>query len=98
MTEADRTELEEQQVVAELCTVMINNEGRVVSGPLTERLISISAAQLAAVPTVLAVAGGPSKRQAIAAALASGIIDALVTDINTAQYLLGRRPDDGLRR
>jgi DNA-binding transcriptional regulator LsrR (DeoR family) len=92
IAESDRSELERQGVVAELCTIMIDSQGRIISSPLTDRLISISATQLAAVPTVLAVAGGPSKHQAIAAALASGIINALVTDINTAYYLLQQRP------
>jgi DNA-binding transcriptional regulator LsrR (DeoR family) len=91
ISESDRRQLAEQGAVAELCTTMIDSEGRIISSPLTDRLISISATQLAAVPTVLAVAGGPSKHHAIAAALTSGIVNALVTDINTAHYLLQRR-------
>jgi DNA-binding transcriptional regulator LsrR (DeoR family) len=91
VSEYDRTRLAEQGAVAELCTTLIDGKGRIISSPLSDRLISISATQLAAVPTVLAVAGGPSKHHAIAAALTSGIINALVTDINTAHYLLQRR-------
>jgi DNA-binding transcriptional regulator LsrR (DeoR family) len=94
ISEADRKKLGRQGVVAELCTIMIDSNGQIVSSPLTDRLISISATQLTAIPNVIAVAGGPSKREAIAAALATGIINSLVTDTNTAHHLLRQQPPD----
>jgi Putative sugar-binding domain len=57
-----------------------------VSTSLTDRFISISAQQLASIPNVIAVAGGPSKRLAVKAALTSGLINSLVTDVSTACY------------
>jgi DNA-binding transcriptional regulator LsrR (DeoR family) len=85
----DRNHLTRQGVVAEICTTMINTNGQIVSTSLTDRFISITAEQLAAIPNVIAVAGGPSKRLAVKAALASGLINSLVTDASTARYLLG---------
>jgi putative sugar-binding domain-containing protein len=92
ISESDRNRLAHQGVVAELCATMINGNGQIVSSPLSDRLIAINHTQLAAVPNVIAVAGGPSKHQAIAAALASGIINSLVTDTATARHLLRQRP------
>jgi DNA-binding transcriptional regulator LsrR (DeoR family) len=85
----DRDLLTQRGVVAEVCATMIDTDGQIVTTSLTDRFISISARQLAAVPNVIAIAGGPSKRRAVKAALASRIIDSLVTDVNTARYLLG---------
>jgi DNA-binding transcriptional regulator LsrR (DeoR family) len=85
----DRNRLTRQGVVAEICTTMIDTAGQIVSTSLTDRFISISAQQLAVIPNVIAVAGGPSKRLAIKAALASRLINSLVTDVSTARYLLG---------
>ena len=85
----DRNRLTRQGVVAEICTTMIDTDGHIVSTSLTDRFISISAQQLAAIPNVIAVAGGPSKRLAVKAALASRLIHSLVTDVSTARYLLG---------
>jgi DNA-binding transcriptional regulator LsrR (DeoR family) len=69
---------------------MIDRDGRIMSTPLSDRTISISTPQLAAIPNVIAVAGGPpSKRLAVNAALATGLINILVTDLGTAHYLLG---------
>jgi DNA-binding transcriptional regulator LsrR (DeoR family) len=80
--------LTQHGVVAEVCTTLIDTDGQVVSTPLTSQLISIDAQQLGLVPNIVAVADGPSKRRAIAAALASGLIDSLVTDVSTAHHLL----------
>jgi DNA-binding transcriptional regulator LsrR (DeoR family) len=85
----DRNHLIRQGVIAEICTTMIGTDGQIVATSLTDRFISISVEQLASIPNVIAVAGGPSKRLAVKAALTSGLINSLVTDVSTARYLLG---------
>ncbi|MBN8884073.1 MAG: sugar-binding transcriptional regulator, partial [Salana multivorans] len=53
-----------------------------------DQIMSISAEELAQVPTVIAVAGGASKACSIRAALKGGYINALVTDQAAARHLL----------
>ncbi|MDL2171489.1 MULTISPECIES: sugar-binding domain-containing protein [Asaia] len=56
---------------------------------LAERTLFITFSVLRAIPHVIAVAGGPDKHHAILAALRSGIVTSLVTDRDTAAFLLG---------
>lgn len=74
-------------VQAEVCSTLLDKDGRVIDA-ITARSIAISTAQLRSVPEVIAVAGGPLKGAAVAAALRSGIVKSLVTDTALAQRLL----------
>ncbi|TFV84718.1 hypothetical protein E4V99_06625 [Microbacterium sp. dk485] len=74
----------EAGVVAEIGTTLLDEHGRVVRS-LEGRLIGVTTDQLARVPTRVAIGGGPGKRQAVVAALKSGLIDAIVTDQVTAR-------------
>lgn len=56
--------------------------------PLDERVIGIELSQLKRVPRAIGVAGGPTKVQAIRAALLGGWINCLITDRFTAERLL----------
>ena len=66
---------------------------------LSRRTIAVSLAELRAIETVVAVAGGAGKVEAIRGALATGALDVLVTDEPTAAAVLaadrGRRPVRG---
>ena len=79
--------LRRRGVVADLCGFLINNKGKVVGPPESER-IGVSLAQLDAARTVLAVCGGAEKRQALAGTLRSRLVDILVTDAGSAEELL----------
>jgi len=74
-------------VQAEVCSTLLDRDGRVIEA-IAARSIAISTAQLRSVPEVIAVAGGPFKGAAVAAALRSGIVKSLVTDTALAQRLL----------
>jgi len=63
-------------------------DGQPVDSPLDDRVIGIELEQLKRVPRAIAVAGGPSKTQAIRAALIGGWINCLITDRPTAERLL----------
>lgn len=67
-------------------------DGRLVDTPLHDRVIGIDLGQLKRVPRAIAVAGGPSKTEAIRAALVGGWINCLITDAYTAQRLLPSGP------
>jgi deoxyribonucleoside regulator len=62
--------------------------GRFVAPDLAARAIAISIEQLQRVPTVVAIAAGSAKVEAIRGALATGVIGVLVTDAPTARSML----------
>ena len=63
-----------------------------VDTPLDARVIGIELEQLKRVPRAIAVGGGPSKAEAIQAALVGGWINCLITDTYTAGRLLAVDP------
>ena len=75
---------------ADVCTFVLDRTGRQLNSTLLEGTVGISMDELRAVPTVVAVAGGSEKVEAISAVLASGIIGILVTDSITAVALIAR--------
>lgn len=84
---ADREELLARGVVAEFGATLITDTGEVIHD-IEDRCIAISEQQWRAIPTVIAVAGGPTKTRAIRAVLACGLLQGLVTDSVTAERLL----------
>ena len=83
----DRARLIRSGAVGTLNGRFFDELGRAV-GHLERRTIALTWDQLAAIPTVVAVAAGPTKVGAIAGALETGCIDVLVTDEPTARGLL----------
>lgn len=90
VTEQERREMYDLGVRADLSGIQLDEEGRPVTTSLTERLIGIDAAQLRAVPEVIAIAYGPSKAGAVHAALHGGFVTSLVTHTGMASELLKR--------
>jgi DNA-binding transcriptional regulator LsrR (DeoR family) len=84
----ERRELRALGVRAELSGVQLDAGGAPVRTPLTDRLIGIGAEELRAVPEVVAVAYGPRKAGAVAAAVRGGFVTSLVTHGAMADALL----------
>ena len=63
-------------------------DGTPVSSELDDLVVGVTLEQLHRTRRVLAVAGGPSKFLAIRAALLGGWVNALVTDLATAEFLV----------
>lgn len=80
-------ELLARGVQAEVCSTLLDKNGRVIDA-IADRSLGISTAQLAAIPEVIGVAGGTLKTAAVAAALRSGLVTSLATDAALAQRLL----------
>ena len=74
--------------VGDICLRFFNRAGEQVLTELNERVISIELAQLRKVRRVVGVAGGQRKRDAISGALACKLVNVLITDFATAEYLL----------
>ena len=83
----ERAGFEERGVVAEICTTLLDIQGRTVSG-LEWRFIGISEEELRAVPLRVAIGGGEWKQQAVLATLRSGLVNVLITDVRTAELAL----------
>ena len=74
--------------VGQLHQRFIDCNGQPVATPLDDLVIGITLDQLRNAGRRIAVAGGAAKHEALAAALAGEWIDVLVTDVNTANFLL----------
>jgi DNA-binding transcriptional regulator LsrR (DeoR family) len=73
---------------ADLCTVLINAVGQEVKTPLAANVVGLSSAQIRSLPTVIGVAGGVEKTDAIRAVLRGGWLTTLVTDAAVARRLI----------
>src|SRR3954452_1125999 len=86
--ERDRQLLTRLGTCADISGVTIDADGEPVHAGLTERMIGISAAEMRAIPEVIAIAYGAAKAPAIRAALRSGLVGGLVTHSSLAAGLL----------
>jgi DNA-binding transcriptional regulator LsrR (DeoR family) len=90
-------------VTAEISGVLIDTAGKPVNAPLTKRIIGMTGDQLANVRTVLAIAYGEEKADAVRSALNGGLVSGLITHESLAVRLLlagsdGVRSTDAKRR
>lgn len=74
--------------VGEVNLRFIDAEGNAVSSDLDDLVIGVTLEQLRRCPRRIAVAGGPSKYDAVRGSLRGGWINSLVTDVRTAEHLL----------
>lgn len=83
----DHQFLRDNNVAGEICTHFFNADGMKVKTPFDNRIIAVELDDYLTIPTRIGVAGGQYKVPAILGALRGGYINALVTDIDTAQLL-----------
>lgn len=81
-------EVRKAGAVGQLHQRYIDADGNPVKTDLDSKVISITLEQLRRVKRKIVVTGGAAKHQALAGALAGRWIDVLVTDVNTANYLM----------
>lgn len=74
---------------AEVSGIQLDADGNVVCTRVSERIIGIDAAQLSAVPEIIAIAYGRAKAQAVRAAVKARFATSLVTHASLAHELLG---------
>jgi DNA-binding transcriptional regulator LsrR (DeoR family) len=89
LTRVDLDLLRKDGVVGSMNGRFFRRDGK-PGGRLDRRTIAIEWDQLAAIPTVVALAEGPSKVEAILGALRTGCVDVLITDEATAAALIER--------
>ncbi len=76
-----------ENVVGEVCTHFYDKNGDVVEPPFRDRIIAIDINDYKKIPLRIGVAGGVKKVEAIRAALIGGYVNALITDVQTAELL-----------
>lgn len=87
-TDRELNDLKNAKAVSDICWIFLDAEGNLCPIELNQRVIGISIDDLKVIPTVVGVAGGIQKHEAILAALKGHYIDVLVTDEKTAGFLL----------
>ncbi len=80
-------ELKDAGAMGDIALHFFRADGSFVRTSLDDRVLGISAEQLRNARRVVAVAGGPEKEEAIAAALKTDAVDVLITDQITAEAL-----------
>jgi deoxyribonucleoside regulator len=84
----DRARLIAGGAIGDLCGRFFRADGRVALEDLDRRTIAIEWDELRAIPTVVAVAAGRHKADAIRGALRTGCLNVLITDEPTASLIL----------
>ena len=87
-------ELEAAGAIGEVLISPFDADGRFVGDKLRTRVIAFNARELGRVPSTIAVAHGRSKVAPILAALRSGIVKTLITDVSTAELLAAAEGGD----
>ena len=78
--------------VGDVLGYILDAEGALVDHPLNERIIGIELEDLRAIPDVILAAGGDYKVPIIKSVLSLGLIDTLVTDLETARAIMEKAP------
>jgi DNA-binding transcriptional regulator LsrR (DeoR family) len=74
--------------VGDILCHFIDRDGKGIVTVLEDRLVSTPLDTLKSLSNVIAVAAGEEKKEAIRGSLALGYIDTLITNENTAQWLI----------
>ena len=88
LSQADYEELKLREAVGDCCCRFYDGYGKLLNGPLNQRTIGLSLAELARVPQTVGIARGVSKARSIVPLLEKGYLKTLITDQETAQEIL----------
>ena len=88
VTPAEWTSLMAQGMVGDIGGRFFDRTGSEIEHELNRRVIGLSLEEFRKIPVRLVAAGGPSKAEALTAALRGGLITVLVTDVTTANTLI----------
>ncbi|MFC4000784.1 sugar-binding transcriptional regulator [Prauserella oleivorans] len=90
LSDQERAGFEAASPAGDVCARFFDAEGKAVTGPTDDRVLAVSLADLAAIPTVAGVAAGPEKARGVLGALRTTVLDVLICDSSLARALLAR--------
>ncbi len=90
LSKSDLARLHELGAVGDIALRFFDDGGRAVEHEINERIIGPTLEQVRGIRRVIGVAGGREKHEVVRAALRGALIDVLVTDQSTAEWLLDR--------
>jgi DNA-binding transcriptional regulator LsrR (DeoR family) len=88
LTPAERAAIAAEGAVGDVCGRFYDRDGRELSTPISDRVLSLGLDALRAIPITAAVACTVAKAPSILGALRGGLIDVLVTDEHAARRVL----------
>ena len=88
LTAAEQRAFTAGKPVGDVCARYFDIDGRPVGGPVDERVLAVSLADLRRIPTVVGLASGKEKAPGVLGALRGRILDVLVCDAGTARAVL----------
>lgn len=88
LSEHDLAAVEAQHPAGDICGHFVDIHGRPLGPPASERVIGVTLEQLAAIPHVIALAGGVEKALGMVSALRTGILNTVVLDDELARAVL----------
>ena len=94
LSDKDLKELRNKAAIGDAIGRFFDKNGKKVSTEFDKRIIGLDFEDLRNIPTTVVVAGGKSKYLPILGVLRSQIADVLVTDFQTANWLLTQVPPD----
>jgi DNA-binding transcriptional regulator LsrR (DeoR family) len=94
--EVDR--IRKMGAVGDICAQFYDQDGAPIGSDIMERVIGIDLEDLKKIGTVIGVAGGTNKREAILGALRGRYLTALITDERTVTEVLNLDGSDSLQR
>jgi len=78
----------QNKLVGEICTYYYDEAGNIIDTPFKDRVIVIQIDDYLKIPTRVGIAGLPEKASAIRAAIEGGLINVIITDLESAMTLL----------
>ncbi len=88
LTERERGQLTKRGAVGDISARFFDSAGRAVESTVDQRVVGMSLRGLARIPQRVAVGFGSQKITPLRAALSAGLMNHLVTDVDTARTLL----------
>lgn len=88
LSAADLAQIRQSGGVGDMSGQIFASGGAPYTGGFNERVIGLRLEDLRSIPTVMSIAIGASKTQAILGALRTGVIDVFCTDLDTATAVL----------
>lgn len=88
LTPEEVADLKAHGVAGDIALQFFNTDGRRVDHPINNRIVGTNLEKIRTIGRVIGVAGGPQKKHAIRAALRGRLLNVLVTDDQTARWLL----------